>query len=99
MLSVLGTFLPSSRLTRWMAFRPMTPGIFSGPSTTGLPMATRRSTPPTKSNLQKPSSVTRVTIKPTSSMWAHSSSFAPSDRRPFLHTIRLPKASVRMLSA
>ena len=75
------------------------PGTFFSPSTTGLPMATRRSTPPTKSNFRKPSSVILVTMTPTSSMWAARSSLFPVGFLPFLNTIRLPRASVRMLSA
>jgi len=97
--SVLGTFFMSSRLSRWMAFIPMTPGTRPGPSSTGLPRATRRSTPPTKSNFKKPSSVARVTMTPTSSMWAHSISRFSAAFRPRLNTMRLPRASVRTLSA
>ena len=70
-----GSFFCSSFVFRCVARMPMTPGTL--PMRTRVPSSTFASMPPDVPNFRKPSSVTEVTIRPTSSICAASISVRP----------------------
>ena len=96
---ILGTFLRSSSVIRWIGFLPITPktGPASVQTASRWPMSTWGSHPPTGTTYRYPSSSMCWTARPIWSQWP--ASITRTGAPGFFTAITLPCTSVRTSSA